>query len=267
MSATEVRLIPKQAEVEYEMKEVNGDHLELTEIVTKTMTEKVKPVETSSTETFASAQKIGSTEDVREETKTITVDLADAVVPTDSKPATEQVPGMVNLSKAARVTYREVEDGWVLVSTVESPAGTLEVEVAAKSPKVKTAERSKVVSSGSSSPSLNTDEASAKPKPKKVRTVQFAEGTTLPIIDVTPKPEKKVKTDPQAKGPVQMITDTMQVLKRYENEFRGAQAKIHEWEQKRIMLTLEGMWKSVVYTQCAVMLGMLAVILAMVLKA
>jgi hypothetical protein len=64
-----------------------------------------------------------------------------------------------------------------------------------------------------------------------------------------------------------MVTDTMQVLKRYENEFRGAQAKIHQWEQKRIMIVIEGITKRVVLTQGVVMLGMLAVILAMVLKA
>lgn len=112
--------------------------------------------------------------------------------------------------------------------------------------------------------STETCKPDSKPKAKKVRTVQFAEGTTFPIADVTPVPDKKPKADPLVKGPVQTLTDTMQVLKRYENEARGAQVKVHQWEQKRIMLTIEGMWKSVIYTHCAVMLGMLAVILAMI---
>ena len=135
-----------------------------------------------------------------------------------------------------------------------------------KPSKAQVDEQAQASASSSSPASSKKATSESKPKPKKVRTVQFAEGTTLPIVDVTPAVEKKIKSDPLSKGPVQLLTDTMQVLKRYDNEGRGAEVKTHQWEQKRIMLTIEGMWKSVIYAQCAVMMGMLGVILAMVLK-
>lgn len=267
MSATEVRMIPTvtKSEHEHEMQEVKGDQLSLTEheAISEGNGEKVKPIETPPVEASVAAEKSSSPDDAEDDSKTITVDLADVTL-TSVK---EDEPGMSSLSQGSKVTYQKVEEGWILVSLVKPSDATPKVETAAKSSRTKPADRSRVGSSTSSS--SRTEEASVKPKPKKVRTVQFAEGTTLPIVDVTPKPEKKVKDDAavQAKGPVQMVTDTMQVLKRYENEFRGAQAKIHQWEQKRIMICVEGICKSAIYTQGAAMLGMLAVILAMVLKA
>jgi hypothetical protein len=267
MSATEVRMIPTVTKVEHEheMQEVKGDRLSLTEheAISEENGEKVKPIETAPVEASLAAEKSSSPDDAEDDSKTITVDLADVTL-TSVK---EDEPGMSSLSQGSKVTYQKVEEGWILVSLVKPSNTTPKVETAAKSSRTKPADRSRVGSSTSSS--SKTEEASVKPKPKKVRTVQFAEGTTLPIVDVTPKPEKKVKDDVavQAKGPVQMVTNTMQVLKRYENEFRGAQAKIHQWEQKRIMLTMDGITKRVVLTQGVVMLGMLAVILAMVLKA
>lgn len=267
MSATEVRMISTvtKAEHEHEMQEVKGDQLSLTEheAICEGNGERVKPVKTTPVDASVAAEKSSSPDDAEGESKTITVDLADVTL-TSVK---EDEPGMSSLSQGSKVTYQKVEEGWILVSLVKPSDTTPKVETAAKSSRTKPADRSRVGSSTSSS--SKTEEASVKPKPKKVRTVQFAEGTTLPIVDVTPKPEKKVKDDAavQAKGPVQMITDTMQVLKRYENEFRGAQAKIHQWEQKRILITIEGLMRVVVFTQTAVMLGMLAVILAMVSKA
>ncbi|KAG7531839.1 hypothetical protein FFLO_04065 [Filobasidium floriforme] len=267
MSTTEVRMIPTitKAEHEHEMQEVKGDQLSLTEheAIWEGNGEKVKPIETAPVEASVPAEKSSSADDAKGESKTITVDLADVTL-TSVK---EDEPGMSSLSQGSKVTYQKVEEGWILVSLVKPSDTTPKVETAVKSSRTRSADRSRVGSSASSA--SKTEEASVKPKPKKVRTVQFAEGTTLPIVDVTPKPEKKVKNDAvvQAKGPVQMVTDTMQVLKRYENEFLGAQAKVRQWEQKRIMLTIAGICRVVVLTQGAVMLGMLAVILAMVSKA
>jgi hypothetical protein len=114
--------------------------------------------------------------------------------------------------------------------------------------------------------SLAASSQDSNAKPRKIRTVQFAEGTTLPIVDVTPKKEK-LATSATGKGPTQCLTDTMQVLKRYENDLRVQELNSRRFEQKRMFLTLERVFCWILCVQGGVMLALVAVALVAILKA
>ena len=174
-----------------------------------------------------------------------------------------------------QITSGTTQDGWVLIR-VAPPAVDLvptrppaEKQSPSQNPakKIPKSEKKDIKSAKiPETPSTASPSDSDKSKPKKVRTVQFAEGTTLPIVDVTPK-------TPQASGPgtrkspIQCLTDTMQVVKRYETDLRAQETTSQRFEQKRLMLTIERMFTIVVMVQGGITLALLAVLLAVLMKA
>jgi hypothetical protein len=176
----------------------------------------------------------------------------------------------------ARITSEITSDGWVLISLARPPAESVHARPPAEKQAPSQASAKKVLKDdkkeAKASKTLETTTASAtsetdKPKTKKTRTVQFAEGTTLPIVDITPKTTKPSTSGTgTGKSPMQCLTDTMQVIKRYETDLRAQETTSQRFEQKRLMLTIEKMFTVVVLVQGGITLALLAVLLAMAMK-
>jgi len=187
----------------------------------------------------------------------------------------KEEPEILTSTPGTQIICEALQDGWLLIRLAlpavdlvqtrppaekQSPSQT----PAKKAPKSeKKATRSSIVLEA---PSIGSPSDGDKPKTKKARTVQFAEGTTLPIIDVTPK-TPKASGSGTGKSPMQCLTDTMQVIKRYETDLRAQEITSQRFEQKRIMLTIERMFTVVMLVQGGITLALLAVLLAVLTKA
>jgi hypothetical protein len=190
------------------------------------------------------------------------------LIQTGEAQTTTSAPGM-------QITPEILQHGWVLICVTPPAVDLIRTRPRAEkqSPSQASAKKAPKSEKEDTKPSKTLETSTIasssggdKTKIKKTRTVQFAEGTTLPIIDVTPKAPKASGAS-TGKSPMQCLTDTMQVIKRYETDLRAQETTSQRFEQKRVMLTIERMFTMVVMVQGGITLALLAVLLAVLIKA